>query len=209
LIIQFLIVTSSNFAQSKLQKNVEIISTYIIEANKNSKTVYEQLDSIYSFALRINNFDISETLLSLTFATIPYNSIPITTPILGIKINYPIVSADEEIFQYKNNSLPKYLFIDSPQTDFGDKDKLAHFFGSAFVRYNSLFFDLTPLIGYFVEVFEESFVMNASIDERDLMVNKLGSKFGGELIQDKNQMPSKQFLFYSFNKLMITTCLAF
>jgi hypothetical protein len=171
--------------------------------------VYEQIDSIYSFALKINHNQIGETLLSLTFATIPYNSVQITTPVFNIQIDYPILSADESIFIKKNKKLPKYFLIDSPLNDFGDKDKLAHFFGSAFITYSFCVFDLTPLIGYFVEVFEENFVENSSIDVRDLCVNKIGSNFGRDLTSNKIAMPSKYIFLYSLNKLMIKTCLAF
>jgi hypothetical protein len=209
MVFQYSISSPSIFAQSKLQKNVEKISRYIIYELNENKNVLEQIDSIYAYALKINDACISETLLSLTFATIPYNTVPIFSPMFKIRINYPIVSASEDIFLLKNKRLPHNFFIDSPSTYFGDKDKLAHFFGSAFISYNSLFFDLTPLIGYFVEAFEEVFVVDSSIDERDLLVNKLGSEFGQKLVRNKTQMPSEQIFLYSLNKLMIKTCLTF
>jgi len=75
--------------------------------------------------------------------------------------------------------------------NYGDKDKLAHFFGSAFLSYSSNYFDLGNAIGYLVEVFEESFKVQSSIDERDLITNKLGNLFGTVLKQNKNILPSQ------------------
>ena len=69
-------------------------------------------------------------------------------------------------------------FLIHPEIDYGDKDKLAHFFGSAFLSYESTIFDLGKLIGYFVEAFEESFKVQSTVDLRDLDVNEYGRLFG-------------------------------
>lgn len=193
--------------QSKLSKAVNSISEYIASENFiQLKKEYGDLiavDSIYKFALKTNNYDYSETLLSLMFATVPYRVVPIQTPLLKIQLNYPLISADEEVFNKKNNNLPRYLFIDTPQNNYGDLDKLAHFFGSAFLSYNSRLFDLGELIGYFVEVFEESFKVQSSIDLRDIDVNYYGRFFGNLLDADKTVMPSQIILLRSIRYIRI------
>ncbi|MCX8105681.1 MAG: hypothetical protein N3D80_07425 [Ignavibacterium album] len=155
------------------------------------------VDSIFSFAHKVNNYDYSETLLSLMFTTVPYREVPIQTPLLKINLSYPLISADELTFKKKNDNLPRYLFIDSPQNEYGDLDKLAHFFGSAFLSYNSNIFDLGELIGYFVEVFEENFKVQSEIDFRDIDVNYYGRLFGKLLKKDKSIIPSQIILLRS------------
>lgn len=193
--------------QSKLSKAVNSISEYIASENFiQLKKEYGDLiavDSIYKFALKTNRYDYSETLLSLMFATVPYRVVPIQTPLLKIQINFPLISADEEVFNKKNNNLPRYLFIDTPQNEYGDMDKLAHFFGSAFLSYNSSIFDLGEVIGYFVEVFEESFIVQNQIDYRDIDVNSYGRHFGKLLKGNKNIFPSQVILLRSIRYIRI------
>jgi hypothetical protein len=138
------------------------------------------------------------------FATVPYREVPIELPILNTIVYFPLTSADEETFLKKNENLPKYLFFDTPQNNYGDKDKLAHFFGSAFLSYESNIFDLGKLIGYFVEAFEESFKVQSTADLRDLDVNDYGRLFGESLKEDKILLPSQFFLFRSLRFLRVT-----
>lgn len=189
--------------QSKLSMAVNSISEYIasekfIEIRKSSGDL-SSIDSLYQKALQLNNYDYGETLLSLMFATVPYREVPIKLPVLNIIIYYPLISADEETFLKKNKNLPRFLFIDTPQNNYGDLDKLAHFFGSAFLSYESNIFDLGELIGYFVEAFEESFKVQSEIDYRDIDVNYYGRLFGKLLKKDKTILPSQILLFRSLN----------
>jgi hypothetical protein len=181
--------------QSKLSKSVNNISEFIASSEfgiiKNSSGELLAVDSLYSEALKLNQDDFSEVLLSLTFATVPYNEVPIQIPIIKSIITFPLISASDSIFNLKNENLPRYIYFDSPKNNYGDQDKLAHFFGSAFLTYSSNFFDLGNAIGYFVEVFEESFKVQSSIDERDLITNELGNMFGTLLKKNKKILPSQ------------------
>ena len=113
---------------------------------------------------------------------------------IGTQVQYPLTSSNDSVFLIKNRHLPRNLYFDTPDTKFGDKDKLAHFFGSAFLAYNSSIFDLGDLIGYFVEVFEEEFKVQSVIDSRDMMTNKLGYIFGTFLKTNKSVLPSDAFI---------------
>ncbi|OGU91774.1 MAG: hypothetical protein A2492_07345 [Ignavibacteria bacterium RIFOXYC12_FULL_35_11] len=181
--------------QSKLSKSVNNISEFIASGEflilKEQVGGLSIVDSIYSQALKVNDNDHSEALLSLIFATVPYNEVPVQIPIIKSILNFPLIAASDSIFKLKNANLPGYIFFDSPMNNYGDKDKLAHFFGSAFLSYSSNYFDLGNAIGYLVEVFEESFKVQSSIDERDLITNKLGNLFGTVLKQNKNILPSQ------------------
>lgn len=185
--------------ESKLSQTVNYISEFIASdyfKNPHGKVNdLSLIDTLYNRTLKYRNYDYSETLLALTLATVPYKKVPIQTPLLKITIQYPLISANDSVFLIKNKNLPKDLFFDTPQNDFGDKDKIAHFFGSAFLAYNSSIFDLGDLIGYFVEVFEQEFKLQSEIDDRDLMTNKLGYIFGTYLKRNKDVQPSYAFLF--------------
>lgn len=194
--IAFILSFTYLFAQqSKLSKTVNSISDYIASSDFfSTKSIVgdlKSIDSIYIQAVNHSCYDYSEALLALTFATVPYKEVPIQIPIIKTIIYYPLISASDSIFNLKNENLPRYIFFDSPPNDYGDKDKLAHFFGSAYISYASNIFDLGDPIGYFVEVFEESFKVQSSIDERDLITNQIGNTFGTLLKKNKNALPSQ------------------
>lgn len=181
--------------QSNLSKAVNYLSEFI--ASDYFKSLYRTnddlalADTIYLRALHFENYNYSNTLFNLTFAVIPYNKVHIRLPLIGIDYVYHLTSAEEKIFKKKNENLPKRLFFDTPRNNYGDKDKLAHFFGSAYIAYSSNFFDLGDLIGYFVEVFEQDFEVQNSIDFRDIETNYLGNMFGEILKKDKTILPSQ------------------
>ena len=183
---------------TKLGSEVIALSNYI--ASNDFAELKEKIDdasradTLFSKALQITKGDYSEALFALTFATVPYKFIPIEIPLTKIIIYYPLVSADDSVFNLKNKNLPRYLYFDSPSNNYGDKDKVAHFFGSAFLSYSSNFFDLGDLIGYFVEVFEQNFKVQSSIDIRDLQTDTLGNIFGLLLKKNKKTLPSSVFL---------------
>jgi hypothetical protein len=207
--ILILLANSSFFSQqSKLSKSVNSITSYIASNHFNNlKAEIGDLfstDSIYNFALSECDDNYGDALLSLMLATVPYREVPIQVPIINSIWYYPLVSSDEETFLKKNDQLPTQLFFDSPNNKYGDKDKLAHFFGSAFLSYESNIFDLGNLIGYFVEVFEESFKVQSSVDPRDLDVNYYGRIFGEALKENKEILPSQILLLRSIRYLRIT-----
>lgn len=202
-----LFIQSTSAQQSKLSKAVNNISEYLASDQFiNLKNIIGDIaatDSIYKQALDLTGNDYAEALLALMFATVPYRKVPIQLPLVNIIIYYPLTSADEKTFLHKNENLPRYFFLDSPDNEYGDKDKLAHFFGSAFLSYQSHIFDLGELIGYFVEAFEESFKVQSAIDHRDLHVNEYGRLFGKILQKDKSIMPSQLLLLRSFSFIRI------
>jgi len=147
------------------------------------------VDSMYVHARDLNKGNLPETFLSICFAVIPYNKVPIKVPIIHTILVFPLISSADSIFKLKNKRLPSHLFFDSPKE--GDNDKNAHFFGSAFISYSSNIFDLGDVIGYFVEVFEESFEVQNQVDPRDMEANSLGQIFGRVIKTHKNVMPSQ------------------
>ena len=207
-LILFTVFQNSLAQQSTLSKAVNHISEYIASEEfinlKNKSGDIAATDSIFVEAVNYTKGNISDALLALMLATVPYREVPIRMSILNSIINYPLTSANEETFLMKNENLPRYLFFDSPQNAYGDKDKLAHFFGSAFLSYESNIFDIGKLIGYFVEAFEESFKVQSSIDLRDLDVNYYGRMFGNLIQENKDLLPSQIFLLRSLRFFRVT-----
>jgi hypothetical protein len=204
----FLFSFSSFPQQSDLSKVVNHISVYIAsekfgEIRMNVGDL-AATDSIFIEAIKFTEYDYGDALLALMLATVPYNEVPIQVPILNSIVYYPLISADQETFLKKNNNLPRYLFFDTPQNNYGDKDKLAHFFGSAFLSYESKLFDIGNVIGYFVEAFEESFKVQSSVDIRDIDVNEYGRLFGELLKENKDLLPSQIFLLRSLRFFRVT-----
>lgn len=194
--------------QSQLSKVVNHISEYIaLDKSLELKNIIGDVaftDSIFIEAMIYTNGNISDALLGLMLATVPYREVPVQVPLISSSINYPLTSADQETFLEKNENLPRYIFFDTPHNDYGDKDKLAHFFGSAFLSYESNIFDIGKLIGYFVEAFEESFKVQSRVDLRDLDVNEYGRLFGDLLKENKDLLPSHIFLLRSIRFLRVT-----
>jgi len=195
--------------QSNLSKSVNHISSYIASEKffqlKRNIGDLSATDSIFTTTLKLTENNYSEALLALSAATLPYREVPIVIPLVKSVWNYPLVSASDSVYNLKNENLPIEFFYDTPQNDYGDKDKIAHFFGFAFLSYSTLFFDLGNLIGYFTEAFEEDFKVQSSIDYRDLEVNFLGKCFGKLLKEDKSILPSQvlvmRTLYYFGNPL--------
>lgn len=193
--------------QSELSKGVNylsefIASDYFLELKKNNKDL-ALVDSIYSRAIEFYENDYQEALLALTFTTIPYSRVPLVIPLLKIRLYYPLISASDSITNLKNQNLPNKLFFDSPDNDYGDKDKLAHFFGNAFIGYAENILKLADVFGYFVEAFEEDFKAQSEVDFRDIDVNWFGVLFGETLELNKKILPSQIMIIRSLRYFRI------
>lgn len=208
LLIAVILFTSSFPQQSKLSSAVNylsdfVASDYFVEL-KETNSDLALVDSIYLRAVAFTENDYGEALLALTFTTVPYKKVPILIPVIKEVIYYPLIAADDSTFKIKNKNLPRYLFYDSPKTSHGDVDKLAHFFGNAFIGYSENIFDLSALIGYFVESFEESFKVQSKVDYRDLDVNRYGDQFGKLLNENEELLPSQIMLIRSLKYFRIS-----
>ncbi len=199
----FLLFSIQSYPQKKatFSEGIYLISSYIAASDFDKITTLNEslsvVDSIYLFALKTFDYDYSETLFCLSFATLPYNSIPMESSLLNIKIPVYLPSPDDSTFNLRLDKLPKYFFHDSPSGKFGDKDKISHFFGNAFLAYNGSFLNLSKFAGIFVEMFETAFKIDGSMDIRDLRTNSLGEIFGDCLIYNKNLFPSDILKLYS------------
>ena len=156
----------------------------------------ESVDLIYEKALNYFNGDFSETCFCLTFSLIPFNRILMRLPGIGIKITIPLPSPPQSLYKKRLGMTPKNLFPDSPRNQFGDKDKLAHFFANAFLKYNVPFFSLSEFLGIFVEYFEQGFFLEGGYDIRDLIANHLGEFYVEIIKRNPKAKPSEAMRIY-------------
>ena len=207
-ILTFFLLTNLIFPQqSNLSKGVNylsafIASDYFIELKEECNDL-TLVDSIYTRALEFYDNDYQETLLALTFATIPQKRIPLVIPLIKARIYFPLIAASDSISSLKNRHLPGKLFYDSPNDGSGDKDKLAHFFGNGFIGYSEIILDLADVFGYFVETVEEDFKVDSKIDYRDMDVNWYGVLFGNMLEINKKILPSQVMIIRSLRYFTI------
>jgi len=128
-------------------------------------------DEIYFEALELAHGDVSSALLAAAFGSFEHEFIPLD--IIGIRIDLPLTSEMHARFERRWSHLPAYLY----HTRELDRDKLQHFFASAWLK-SMLGMDwLVRLAGEAVEVGEKLFVVDGFIDPRDLHANADGIRF--------------------------------
>jgi len=184
ILILFLFISEINSQVKDVFEFGSKINDYIASCfyKSNDKELnINQMDSIFSFALSIADSNIADALLFCSVGSMTYPVFKVKLPYLNFVIPFSVFTEyDSEKMKKKASNLPHKLFDDSPDTEFGDKDKVVHFFSSAYFSY--LFgYSFAVHIGYFVEEFEESFKIDGKVDERDLKINELGARFGQEL----------------------------
>jgi hypothetical protein len=176
-----------------------ISSDYFISLKNNSNDL-DLVDTLYLRSVKYYESDYSEAMLALTFACLPYNEMHLKLPIFPVTLTLHLPTVSNPLFDIKTKNLPSQLFFDTPKNNFGDKDKLSHFFGNAFIECNFSFFNLSKFLGIFVERFEETFKVQGAMDKRDLYVNDLGAEFGKGLKGNNRLLPSEILKNYSYNK---------
>lgn len=199
LVLIFVFTQKIDGQNKSFEDGVIYLSNYISseEFSKKSELDFYLVDTLYKKAVSFYKGDISEALLALTFATLPFNKMPITIPLLKLKFNLRLPSVDEETFMLKKNNLPGFVYFDSNKSGGEDKDKVAHFFGNAFLSYNVSILNLSKFLGLIVEMFESTFKVSGGIDFRDLQTNFIGEFYGYSLKNNQELLPSDFFKLYS------------
>ncbi len=204
LIILLFLVFSITHGQIFVEKDLEESINYLVDFvnSKNFKELkhynsdLDIIDTLFLRAIKFNNYDYSEALLTLTFVTLPFQKMPLHIPYTKIVFNLNLPSGDEKLISNKIKNLPKDIFVDSPKSNFGDKDKVAHFFGNAYLAHSVSIFNLSKFLSIFVELFEDSFKVEGGIDNRDFVANHLGYLFGTELLNNPRSLPSESLKLY-------------
>jgi hypothetical protein len=146
-------------------------------------------DAIFLRALRVADYDIGQALFLSLLAALEHRRLPLHIPLVGA-VNLPLTFEEDSLFRARVRHLPTMLYPDSPKDDRGDRDKLQHFFGSAYVAYSSESLDLARTAGDVVEWGEAVVVVGGTDDPRDRKSNAQGSMFGHDLVYVKTMLPS-------------------
>jgi hypothetical protein len=142
-------------------------------------------DEIYFESLALTHGDLSEALLAASFGSFEHEYIPLD--FFGAEVDLPLTSETHARFLLRVSHLPEHLYH-IPE---GDRDKLQHFFASAWLK-SLLGMDwLVRLAGEGVEAGEGAFVIGDSRDPRDVHANGDGLKFEMRTEQSPDTRPSK------------------
>lgn len=154
-----------------------------------------ELDALFDRAVYLAEGDIHAALLALTWATLPYHRFPAVVPLVGWTITVPVSTESRSDFQRRLANLPGLLLPDTPPSL--DRDKLPHFFGSAYLQCVAQDPELADALGVAVEWFEQVFKLEGFHDERDITVNRLGIVFAMQLQRQRAVRPSDIFHHWS------------
>ncbi len=154
---------------------------YIEEAK--GMTDREKLDYIYDEAYILSRGDFQAAQLTSAVATLDHRVIEVKL-LFGASITLPLTFEPEEIFTKRVDRLPSKVYNDSTE----DKDKMQHFFLSAYLKRTLGMNSFVRLIGSFVEAGEEAFIVGGVNDQRDTQANEDGMRFA---TSDKRALISK------------------
>jgi hypothetical protein len=146
------------------------------------------VDDIFHQSMILSWGNIYEALLVSFVGTMDHRRFGVRLPVLGPLLWFPLTSEFEDEFRERVHALPQLLYHDSPEE--GDRDKLQHFFGSAFITYTFESTETAERIGDFVERGEDLVVVDGVLDERDTRANRQGQVFGLKLLRGLPTRPS-------------------
>jgi hypothetical protein len=148
------------------------------------------VDAIFARAYDIADGTMSHALLVAALATFDHFRIGVKVPLLGaVYLPLTIVESRKE-FADRYVHLPRHVLPDSVGQRKRDRDKLQHFFGSAYLTYIFNSKAVANFFGDFIEWGEPLFIVGGDYDERDKFANRLGQEFGMRLLDGEEVMPS-------------------
>jgi hypothetical protein len=153
------------------------------------------VDALFTEAMRLSWNNAYEALFITLLATMDHRRFGVKVPLLGPLLWVPLTAEFPDEFQRRIDALPRRLYDDSPVRGAGDRDKLQHFFGSAFITYLFESRAAAERMGEFIEWGEEQVIVDGSLDERDFRANRQGQQFGLRLLEEKGTLPSAFFRF--------------
>ncbi len=146
------------------------------------------MDIIFVRAMRLTNNNTAMALLLATLSSFDHRVVELRIPLFNIF--FALSNESEEEFVRRLVNLPSRLFIDSPADSSADRDKLQHFFGSAFLTYIFESRASADRFGEFIENEEEDLIVGGVNDDRDRRMNREGQRFGSALLEDNHSLPT-------------------
>ncbi len=147
------------------------------------------VDYLFRHALKLAWGNTGEALLICMLATFDHRTVGIQLPVIGPVLWLPLTGEFRDEFRTRLASLPTTLYPDTPPE--GDRDKLQHFFGSAFLTVVFGSPESADEIGEFVETGEEQFIVGGVNDVRDVRANRQGQRFAAALSTRLDALPSE------------------
>lgn len=147
------------------------------------------IDMIYVKAMELSHKEVSVALLASAVAVLNRTDFKPTFPLLG-SVVIPLPSENSADAAQRIAKLPRYFLSDSPQDKWGDSPKLVHFFGSAYLTYETGTKNLPDAIGKWIEEGEATFKLDSLGQQRDVFINRLGQEFGDALSEGRDVLPS-------------------
>ncbi len=145
----------------------------------------EAMDEIFKDADELSNDNKPAALLASSIAVLEHKTIPVKL-LFGIVLEIPLTMESQTDFDIRVAKLPVYLY--SPKIP--DRDKLQHFFFSAYFMRTLKMNSLVRLLGDAVEIGEDLFIIGGVNDERDRHANNDGIRFGESCERDSFLRPS-------------------
>lgn len=150
----------------------------------------QAVDAIFDRALHLCWNNTGEALLICLLSTMDHRSFGLRLPVIGDLIWFPLTSEFPDEFQVRLHALPTRLYSDTPPGTVGDRDKLQHFFGAAYVALLTESRESAERTGEFIEWGEEEFIVGGVNDWRDLRADWQGGLFGIGLLRNTELRPS-------------------
>lgn len=156
----------------------EFIASPRYDTLRKMATDRETLDALYEYAYYKTHGDERSAAFAMLVAVFEHRTIP-----LKIGLSVPLTFESEEAFTYRTERLPRYIYNDT--TD--DRDKLQHFFSSAYGEHALSMTWFVNFIGEIVEILEGELVSGGANDRRDIVANHDGIRFA----KKRETLPSK------------------
>jgi hypothetical protein len=149
------------------------------------------VDAIFVRAMSLTANNTAVALLIATVATFDHYVVGVRVPLLNLF--FPLSDESHEEFDARVRNLPAAIYADTPPGAHGDRDKLQHFFGSAFIALAFESRDAARRVGDFIEIGEDAAIVDGVLDSRDERANWNGREFGTALLAGNRRYPSEFF----------------
>lgn len=139
----------------------------------------ESFDEIFEDTDELCRDNRTAAILASSIACLDHKIIPLKL-FFGITLPLPLTLESQDDFDTRVSKLPDRIY----DPKISDRDKLQHFFFSAYLMRTLKMNWLVGLLGDAVEIGENLFIVGGADDPRDRHANKDGRRFGGDCDAD-------------------------
>lgn len=187
-----------------IERGMELKSFIRSKTFGDIRTTYgdtKAIDAMYLRAMQLTENNTGVALFLSTISAFDHKIVGIENPFF--LLYFPLTSESDNEFTRRVRNLPTHIYDDSPIQ--GDRDKIQHFFGSAFLAYIFESRCAAERFGSLIELGEDVFIVNGVLDKRDERANQQGREFGLALLQNSRRLPSEFLKFHIAKKPLPAT----